>query len=58
MSIKIKSFLYFASFAIAIVTYYNVGQIDAQELAMAKEIAKIENQTVATPNATKLTNLQ
>lgn len=57
MSYKVKSFLYFASFVLALITYYNVGQADARELAMEKEINKIENQTVATPNATALNNL-
>ena len=58
MSYRIKSSLYFASFVIAAITYYNVGQIDAQELAMKKEINNIENQTVATPNSHGLSNLQ
>ena len=58
MSHRIKSSLYFASFVIAAVTYYNVGQIDAQELAMKKEINNIENQTAATPNNNGLSNLQ
>ena len=57
MSYKIKSSLYFASFAIAAFTYYTVGQTDVQELGMEKEIGKIENQTVATPNTTILSNL-
>jgi len=58
MSYKIKSSLYFTSFFIAALTYYNVGQVDAQELAMEKEIHKIENQTAATPNTTDLTNIK
>ncbi|MDB4293401.1 hypothetical protein N9954_08345 [Maribacter sp.] len=51
MSYKVKSSLYFASFAIAALTYYNVGQTNTQDLAMEKEINKIENQTAATPNS-------
>ena len=58
MSYKVKSSLYFASFAIAAFTYYTVGQTDAKELAMDKEIGKIENQTAATPNAEVYRNIQ
>jgi len=58
MSYKVKSILYFASFVVALVTYYNVGQADAKELVLTKEIAKIENQTVATPSAAEWNNLQ
>lgn len=57
MSYKVKSTLYFASFAIAALTYYTVGQTDAKELAMDKEISKIENKTAATPNRASLSNL-
>ena len=58
MSYKVKSSLYFASFVLAAITYYNVGQTDAKELAMEKEINKIENQTAATPNSVSLVDLQ
>ena len=58
MSYKVKSALYFASFVIAVTTYYNVGQTGAKELAMTKEIAKVENHMVATQNATNVNNLQ
>ena len=58
MSYKIKSSLYFASFVIAALTYYNVGQADAQELAMKKEINTIENQTAATPNGNGFSSSQ
>ena len=58
MSYKVKSSLYFVSFAIAALTYYNVAQNDAQELAMEKEINTIENQTAATPNGISLVDLQ
>ncbi|WP_175416173.1 hypothetical protein [Aggregatimonas sangjinii] len=58
MSYKVKSSLYFASFVIAALTYYNVGQTDAQDLAMAKEITQVEQQTVATPNKAAATDLQ
>ena len=58
MSYKIKSALYLLSFVLVAITYYNVGQADAQELAMTKEINKIENQTVATPSATAMNDLQ
>lgn len=51
MPYKIKSSLYFASFFIAALTYYNVNQMDAQELSMEKEINTIENQTATTPNS-------
>ncbi len=58
MSYKVKSTLYFASFVIAAVTYYNVGQTNAKELAMTKEIAQVESNMVATQNATNMNNLQ
>ena len=58
MSYKLKSSLYFASFVAAAITYYNVGQNDAQELAMKIEINKIENQTVATPNSSDMDIVQ
>jgi len=58
MSYKVKSALYFASFVLAIITYHTVGQADASELALKKEINKIENQTVVNQNATALNNLQ
>lgn len=57
MSYKVKSSLYFASFVIAALTYYNVGQADAQELAMENEMNQIETQTTATPNSIGLGNL-
>ncbi|WP_175416172.1 hypothetical protein [Aggregatimonas sangjinii] len=57
MSYKVKSSLYFASFVIAALTYYNVGQADSQELAMENEMNKIETQTTATPNSDGLGNL-
>jgi len=58
MSYKEKSALYFVSFAIAIATYYNVGQTNAKDLSMEKEMTKTENQIVASPNATDFSNLQ
>ena len=58
MSYKVKSALYFASFIIAAITYYNVGQKDTTELAMTNEIAQTESHMVATQNVTDLNNLR
>ncbi len=58
MSYKVKSVLYFASFVIAAITYYNVGKTNGKELAMTKEIAQVESNMVATQNAANMNNLQ